>query len=118
LNLTAGAGPTTDSINGQRSSSQAVTRDGLNVQDNFIRTGAFVDDRPTVDDISEFTVTTQNAGADQGGGSTLVQLVTPRGGNKFHGNLFEFNRNSEFTANDFFNNATPDAQGNAIPKHF
>jgi len=118
LNLTAGAGPTTDSINGQRSSSQAVTRDGLNVQDNFIRTGAFVDDRPTVDDISEFTVTTQNAGADQGGGSTLVQLVTPRGGNKFHGNLFEFNRNSEFTANDFFNNATPDAQGNAIPKPF
>jgi len=118
LSLTAGTGPTTDSINGQRSSSQTVVRDGLNVQDNFIRTGAFVDDRPTVDDISEFTVTTQNAGADQGGGSSIVQLVTPRGGNKFHGNLFEFNRNSEFSANDFFNNATPDAQGNAIPKPF
>ena len=118
LNLTPGAGPTTTAINGQRSSSTTITRDGLNVQDNFIRTGAFVDDRPTVDDISEFTVTTQNAGADQGGGSSLVQLVTPRGGSKFHGNLFEFNRNSEFSANDFFNNATPDAQGKAIPKPF
>lgn len=118
LSLTAGAGPTTSSINGQRSSSTTITRDGLNVQDNFIRTGAFVDDRPTVDDTGEFTVTTQNAGAEQGGGSSLVQLVTPRGGSKFHGNLFAFNRNSKFTANDFFNNATVDAQGNPIPKPF
>ncbi|MGI8467894.1 MAG: carboxypeptidase regulatory-like domain-containing protein [Pyrinomonadaceae bacterium] len=112
LNLTAGAGPTTDSINGQRSSSTTITRDGLNVQDNFIRSGTFVSDRPTVDDTGEFTVTTQNAGAEQGGGSSLVQLVTPRGGSKFHGNLFEFNRNSEFTANSFFNNA------NNVPKGF
>ena len=118
LTLTPGAGPTTDSINGQRSSSTTITRDGLNVQDNFIRTGAFVDDRPTVDDIAEFTVTTQNAGAQLGGGASLVQLVTPRGGTEFHGNLYEFNRNSKFAANNFFNNATPDAQGNAIPKPF
>ena len=118
VNLTAGAGPTTDSINGQRSSSTSITRDGLNVQDNFIRTGAFVDDRPTVDDISEFTITTQNGGADVGGGASLVQLVTPRGGTEFHGNLYAFNRNSKFAANSFFNNATPDAQGNAIPKPF
>jgi hypothetical protein len=116
--LTAGAGPTTNAINGQRSSSTTITRDGLNVQDNFIRTGAFVDDRPTVDDIAEFTITTQNAGAEQGGGASLLQLVTPRGGSQFHGNLFAFNRNSKFTANSFFNNATPDAQGNPIPKNF
>lgn len=118
LSLTAGANATTNSINGQRSSSTTITRDGLNVQDNFIRTGAFVDDRPTVDDTGEFTITTQNAGAEQGGGSSIVQLVTPRGGSKFHGNLFEFNRNSKFTANSFFNNATVDAQGNPIPKAF
>ena len=118
VTLTPGAGPTTNAINGQRSSSQAITRDGLNVQDNFIRTGAFVDDRPTVDDIAEFTITTQNAGAELGGGASLVQLVTPRGGSEFHGNLYEFNRNSKFAANNFFNNATPDAQGNAIPKPF
>lgn len=104
LNLTAGANPTSDSINGQRSSSTTITRDGLNIQDNFIRTGAFVPDRPSVDDTGEFTVTTQNAGAEQGGGSSIIQLVTPRGGSEFHGNLFEFNRNSEFTANGFFNN--------------
>ncbi len=105
LSLQAGANVTTNSINGQRSSSTAVTRDGLNVQDNFIRTGRFVSDQPTVDDTGEFTVTTQNSGVEQGGGSSLVQLVTPRGGSEFHGNLYEFNRNSKFTANSFFNNA-------------
>ena len=104
LNLTAGANPTTDSINGQRSSSQDIRRDGLNVQDNFIRTGAFVSDVPTVDDTAEFSVTTQNAGVQQGGGSNQILLVTPRGGTEYHGNLFIFNRNSYFAANEFFNN--------------
>jgi len=106
LNTVAGANATSASINGERSSSTNYTRDGVNVQDNFIRTGGFVQDRPTVDDTGEFTVVTQNASADQGGGgSTQVQLVTPRGGEGFHGALFEYNRNVKFAANDFFNNA-------------
>ncbi|HSK73103.1 MAG TPA: TonB-dependent receptor [Pyrinomonadaceae bacterium] len=104
LNLIAGANATTSSINGQRSSSTDYRRDGLNVQDNYIRTGGFVSDQPTVDDTAEFTVTTQNAGVETGGGSSQVQLVTPRGGKEFHGALYAFNRNSEFTANSFFNN--------------
>ncbi len=105
ISLQAGANVTTNSINGQRSSSTTTTRDGLNVQDNFIRTNAFVSDAPTVDNTGEFTVTTQNAGAELGGGSSLIQLVTPRGGREFHGSLYTFNRNSKFTANSFFNNA-------------
>lgn len=104
LNLQAGVNATTSSINGQRSSATAFTRDGLNVQDNFIRSGAFVSDQPTVDDTGEFTFTSQNAGVEQGGGTSLVQLVTPRGGKDFHGALFEFNRNSKFAANTFFGN--------------
>jgi hypothetical protein len=103
LNLLPGVNPTSASINGQRSSSTNYTRDGLNVQDNFIRTGGFVQDRPTVDDTGEFTAILQNAGAEFGG-SQIVQLVTPRGGQDFHGALYEFNRNSKFTANRFFNN--------------
>ncbi len=105
LNLQAGVNATSGSINGQRTSSVNYTRDGLNVQDNFIRNG-FVSDQPTVDDTGEFNVITQNSGADQGqGGSTQVQLVTPRGGSEFHGALFEFNRNSRFTSNTYLNNA-------------
>ncbi len=106
LNLQAGVNATSGSINGQRTSSVNYTRDGLNVQDNFIRNG-FVSDQPTVDDTGEFNVITQNGGAEQGqGGSTQVQLVTPRGGSEFHGALFEFNRNSKFTSNTFLNNAS------------
>ena len=119
ISLQAGANATTGSINGQRTSATNVTRDGLNVQDNFIRTGRFVSDQPTVDDTGEFTITTQNAGAEQGGGSSLVQLVTPRGGSEFHGNLYVFNRNSEFTANSFFNNSTINAAtGQGIERPF
>lgn len=112
LNLLPGVNATSASINGQRSSSTNYTRDGINVQDNFIRTGGFVSDRPTVDDTGEFTVITQNAGAQFGSGTTQVQLVTPRGGDKFHGALYEFNRNSKFGANSFFNNL------NGLPKSF
>jgi hypothetical protein len=105
ISLTAGASATSGAINGNRTSATTVTRDGLNVQDNFIRTGTFVSDQPTVDDVSEISITTQNAGADQGAGVSFVQLVTPRGGRDFHGNLYIFNRNSEFAANNFFGNA-------------
>lgn len=111
LNLIAGSNATSSSINGQRSSSVNYTRDGMNVQDNFIRNG-FVSDQPTVDDTGEFTVITQNAGAEYGTGSTQVVLVTPRGGSDFHGNAFIFNRNSRFAANNFFNN------WNNVPRAF
>lgn len=111
LNLQAGVNATSSSINGQRSSSANFTRDGINVQDNFIRTGGFVQDRPTVDDTGEFTVVTQNAGAELGnGGSTQVLLVTPRGGKDFHGAGFAYNRNSAFAANTFGNNSSNTAR--------
>src|SRR5690606_19433124 len=107
LNLQAGVNATSNSINGQRSSSQNITRDGINVQDNVIRTGAFVQDRPTVDDTGEFAVITQNAGANFGGGaSAQVLLVTPRGGREYRGAGFVYNRTSHFAANDFGNNAS------------
>lgn len=103
---TSSNGAQNTSINGQRSTFTNVTRDGLNIQDNYIRGNAvdFVQERPSVDDTGEFTITTQNAGADSGYGSSQIALVTPRGQNEFHGALFEYNRNSKFGANSFFNN--------------
>ena len=121
LNLQAGVNRTSTSINGQRSSSVNYTRDGINVQDNFIRSGGFVSDRPTVDNTGEFTVVTQNSGAELGnGGSTQVLLVTPRGGKDFHGAAYIYNRNSGFSANSFGNNSVGrDAAGNDLaPRAF
>jgi hypothetical protein len=103
---TSSNGNNSTTINGQRPSFTNITRDGVNVQDNFIRTNAvdFIPDRPNVDDTGEFTIVTQNAGAELGYGASQVQLVTPRGSNDFHGAVYEYNRNSKFAANNFFNN--------------
>lgn len=103
---TSANGATNTVINGQRTSFTNITRDGLNIQDNFIRANAtdFVPDRPNTDDVGEFTITTQNAGVEAGYGASQVQLVTPRGSNRFTGAGFIYNRNSKFGANDFFRN--------------
>lgn len=92
-------------INGLRTSFTNITRDGLNVQDGFIRSNAtdFSPNRPSVDNTGEFTIVTSNSGADQNGGAQVRQ-VTPRGESKFHGSAFMFNRNSALAANDFFRN--------------
>lgn len=93
-------------INGMRTSMTNITRDGINIQDTFIRSNAtdFAPGRPSVDDTSEFTITTTNQEADQGYGSSQIRLVTPRGTQDWHGALFAYNRNSGFAANNFFNN--------------
>ncbi len=103
---TASNGATNTTINGQQSSFTNVTKDGINIQDNFIRANAtdFSPDRPNVDDVGEFTISTQNAGAEKGYGSSQVEFVTPRGSSEFHGAAFIYNRNSKFAANTFINN--------------
>ncbi len=94
-------------INGQRTSTTNIVRDGININDNFIRANAtdFAPSRPSVDDIGEFTISSQNS-ADAGFGAAQLTLSTPRGSNGFHGALFEYNRNSHFASNSFFNNST------------
>ncbi len=93
-------------INGMRTSFTNITRDGINIQDNFIRSNAtdFAPGRPTVDDTAEFTIITGNQEADQGYGGAQIRLTTPRGGKEFSGALFAYNRNSAFAANNFFSN--------------
>ncbi|MEZ5427426.1 MAG: carboxypeptidase-like regulatory domain-containing protein [Pyrinomonadaceae bacterium] len=93
-------------INGMRTTFTNITRDGINIQDTFIRSNAtdFAPGRPSVDDTGEFTIATTNAEADQGYGGAQIRLVTPRGTKDFHGALFAYNRNSAFAANSFFNN--------------
>jgi hypothetical protein len=93
-------------INGMRTTFTNITRDGINIQDQFIRTNAtdFAPGRPSVDDTAEFTIALSNAEADQGYGGAQIRLVTPRGTKDFHGALFAYNRNSAFAANSFFSN--------------
>ncbi|HEX8687449.1 MAG TPA: carboxypeptidase-like regulatory domain-containing protein, partial [Pyrinomonadaceae bacterium] len=68
---TSSNGATNTAINGQRTSFTNITRDGINVNDNFIRANAtdFSPERASSDDTGEFNVITQNAGADSGYGA-------------------------------------------------
>jgi len=93
-------------INGGRPSWTAITQDGINIQDNFIRGNAldFVPNRPTSDIVGEFTIVTNTQGVDAAGGASQVKLVTPSGTNELHGSMYEFNRNYRFSANQWFNN--------------
>ena len=102
----SGSGTRTASVNGLRGTFTNLTWDGININDNFIRTDSFFGvAAPSVASVSEFTLTTQNASAADGLGVAQLKLVTPRGTGEFHGQLFEFHRNNVLDANTFFNNA-------------
>ena len=104
----AGVNATNDttSVNGLRSSFSNLTIDGINVQDNYIRTNDldYPPLRTTIDQIAEITVTSTNASAALGGGASQIVLSTKSGANSYHGSLYWYNRNSALAANNWFNN--------------
>jgi hypothetical protein len=93
------------SINGVRTSGTNITIEGVNVQDNFIRSNAtdFSPARPIVDEVEEFSISAQ-ANVEDGFGAGQIQFPIRRGGNKYNGSVWEYNRNSALAANSFFNN--------------
>ena len=101
----ASLGRTNTAINGGRPTWTQVTQDGVNIQDNFIRTNSvdFVPNRPTADNVGEFSIVTTAQGVDNAGGASQVRMITPSGTNAFKGNAYEYNRNSRFATNTFFN---------------
>ncbi len=95
-------------VNGARSDQSNVTLDGVDVNDQA-NGYAFTSVLPvTLDSVQEFRVTTANYNADQGEGSgAQVALVTKSGTNRFHGSLYEYNRNTATSASDYFLQAPP-----------
>ncbi|HSU31461.1 MAG TPA: TonB-dependent receptor [Bryobacteraceae bacterium] len=87
-------------LNGQRNRSNMFLLDGINDQGSFIGNYNF---EPIVDTVQEFKVQSHNDEASFGqavGG--IVNVVTKSGTNNFHGSLWEFLRNSDLDARNFF----------------
>src|SRR5262249_27905100 len=59
-----------------------------------------------LDSVAEYSVLTNNFTAEYGRASSgVVNLATKSGSNNFHGSLYEYNRVSRLSSNDFFDNA-------------
>lgn len=99
-------GRTNTTINGMRPSFTNVTIDGINIQDNFIRTNGldFLPNMLLMDQVAEMTIITSNTTAADGNGASQVKFVTPSGTNELHGGLYWYNRNNIAAANTWFGN--------------
>jgi len=100
-------------VNGQRAVSNDVVINGVDA--NSIGTGSNPNlSVPSIDSLQEFIVQTSlydaSAGRNAGG---VVAAVTKSGSNKFHGDVYEFLRNTDLDANNFFLNGV---EGTVTPR--
>jgi hypothetical protein len=72
-----------------------------------------------LDSMQEFRVTVAGEGASAGHSSGgQVSLVTRSGSNVIHGSAYEYNRNTDYTANSFFNNLNGLARPQLVRNQF
>lgn len=100
-------GKTDTVVDGQRSAFTSVTLDGINIQDNFIRTSGtdFTPNQLFLSQTGEFHINTQNGDPSVGGGASAISIVSPRGTNNWHGKGFLYYETNKWNANPWFNNA-------------
>jgi hypothetical protein len=94
------------SINGLPNGALNVTLDGLNTQDQLLKSsnGFYTYIPIQQDSVEEVTLTTAAAGADATGeGAAQMKFVTKGGTNNYHGGVFWQIRNSALDANYYFN---------------
>jgi hypothetical protein len=90
-------------IDGARVRSNTYLLDGINDLNTFLTTYNFA---PIIDDIQEFKTQNHNDEAEYGGVmGGIVSVVSKSGTNQYHGELWEFLRNSDMDARGFFNAA-------------
>ena len=92
--------PGTVSINGQREFANSFVLNGSDVEEDVNMGAAIV---PNLDSIAEFRILTGNFDAEHGefsGGQ--ISVVTKSGTNAFHGDVFEFLRDTRLDARNYF----------------
>ncbi|GAC1616646.1 MAG: hypothetical protein PVS2B2_00940 [Candidatus Acidiferrum sp.] len=92
------------SVNGQREAANGFILNGVSVQETgFSGAGAI----PNLDSIAEFRILTNNFDAEYGNYSGgQINVITKSGTNEWHGNVFEFLRNTSLNARNFFDPVT------------
>src|SRR5580700_2340588 len=99
------------SINGGRTENNNWELDGGDSMDNGSNQTLNV--YPNADAIAEVKVLTSNYGAQYGrNGSGTIETSIKSGTKSFHGDLFEFVRNDDFNARNFFQSSVPEYKKN------
>ncbi|HWZ42238.1 MAG TPA: TonB-dependent receptor [Candidatus Saccharimonadales bacterium] len=102
---TQGAGSGTH-VFGSRDRAHNVTVDGIDANESTVPNPQSNIQRLNPDNVQEFRTVTLDPTAEFGRNSGANVLVATRAGtNAFHGDVFYFNRNTAFNANEWFNNA-------------
>jgi hypothetical protein len=88
-------------VGGQRDNVNVVLVDGVEISGMELNNYPLA--VPSLDDIEEFNVQTSNYPAEFGGNSgAFINIATKHGTNKVHGSLFEFVRNTDLDARNYF----------------
>jgi len=92
--------PGTVSVNGQREFANYFSVNGSDVEED-VNAGTII--IPNLDAIAEFRIVTSNFDAEYGefsGGQ--ISVITKSGSNRFHGSAFDFLRNTDLDARNYF----------------
>ncbi len=97
------------SMAGTRPEQTAWLLDGSNIRSfsNFGTPGNAAGVLLGVDAVREFQVLTSNYGAEFGGSGGIISMVTKSGTNELHGTAYEFVRNDNLDARNFFDKKKP-----------
>jgi len=98
---------------GQREDTTNWLVNGINLNDNVQNQITF---QPPIDTLSEYKIDNSAFPAEYGrNAGAIVNLATRSGSNNYHGELFEFFRNNDLDARNFFN-TVKDSRGNPSPQ--
>src|SRR2546423_1959513 len=91
---------------GSRDRSHNVTIDGIDANESTVPNPQSNIQRLNPDNVEEFRTVTLDPTAEYGRNSGANVMVATKGGkNALHGDVYYFNRNTAFNANEWFNNA-------------
>jgi len=94
-------------VGGGQAAAYGTTLDGVSANTSRALSKSWVaSNAPSVEAIDQFTVDSSGYKAEYGHGAGVMTFVSKSGSNQFHGSAYEFLRNNDFDANNFFNNAT------------
>ncbi|MEO7141948.1 MAG: carboxypeptidase regulatory-like domain-containing protein, partial [Bryobacteraceae bacterium] len=103
IHVSGNLNPGSLSVSGQREGSNGFMVNGGNVNEGAYMGTAVV---PNLDSIAEFRILTNNSDAEYGNYSGgLINAITKSGTNQVHGSVFEFLRNTDLDARNFYSPA-------------